>query len=179
MGGDTGRGRYVFVTVGTTSFDGLINEVLGEPVLTTLAKNGYRTVVAQIGRGREETAQAAAAEKRGKVGVEYYRFKDSLAEDMRGADLVISHAGSGSVLEALNAGKKLIVVVNEGLMDNHQLELASQLGKMQHLLYCTCTTLHETLQDDSKLQALQPFLPADSSIFSTFLDQRMGFNAKR
>jgi UDP-N-acetylglucosamine transferase subunit ALG13 len=46
---------------------------------------------------------------------------------MRGADLVISHAGAGSVLEALHAHKSLLVVVNDSLMDNHQTELAHKM----------------------------------------------------
>jgi beta-1,4-N-acetylglucosaminyltransferase len=46
-------------------------------------------------------------------------------------------AGSGTLLEALGARKKVIVVVNESLMDNHQVELARQLGDMGCLVYST------------------------------------------
>lgn len=47
-------------------------------------------------------------------------------------------SGAGSCLETLGAGKPLLVVVNDSLMDNHQLELARQLHMDSHLLYCTC-----------------------------------------
>merc|ERR1712096_56405 len=59
------------------------------------------------------------------VEISWFRLKPSIAEDMRSADLVISHAGAGSVLEALEARKLLLVVINDSLMDNHQMELAS------------------------------------------------------
>ena len=53
------------------------------------------------------------------------------------ADVIISHAGAGSVMEALRLKKKLIVVVNDLLMDNHQVELATALedGKMMKPKY--------------------------------------------
>ncbi|XP_009958580.1 PREDICTED: UDP-N-acetylglucosamine transferase subunit ALG13 homolog, partial [Leptosomus discolor] len=72
------------------------------------------------------------------LAVEVFRFKDSLAQDLERADLVISHAGAGSCLETLEKGKPLIVVINEKLMDNHQLELAKQLHRGGHVLCCNC-----------------------------------------
>lgn len=50
----------------------------------------------------------------------------------------VSSVGAGSCLEALEKGKPLIVVINEKLMNNHQLELAKQLHKDGHVLYCNC-----------------------------------------
>lgn len=44
-------------------------------------------------------------------------------------------------MEALGAQKALLVVVNDRLMDNHQLELARQLHSDSHLLYCTCRSV--------------------------------------
>jgi len=41
---------------------------------------------------------------------------------MKKAQLVVSHAGSGSVFEALKLRKQLVVVVNDALMDNHQVQ---------------------------------------------------------
>eukprot|EP00877_Chromochloris_zofingiensis_P004111 jgi/Chrzof1/13700/Cz08g08190.t1 len=64
----------------------------------------------------------------------YFDFTPSLAEHISAADLVISHAGSGSIFETLTAGKALIVVPNPLLMDNHQAELGQHLADMQALV---------------------------------------------
>lgn len=40
------------------------------------------------------------------------------------SDLVISHAGTGSILDSLRMKKKLVILVNDKLQDNHQLQIA-------------------------------------------------------
>ncbi|KAG0314359.1 hypothetical protein BGZ97_009359 [Linnemannia gamsii] len=103
-----------------------------------------------------------------------YTYKASLREDMEEADLIISHAGSGSILEALRLNKKLVVVVNEDLMDNHQQELGSALHEQHYLVCCTVSTLEKALQA-KEYDSLEPFPQPDSTRFSDFLDARMGF----
>ena len=44
------------------------------------------------------------------------------------SDLVIGHAGAGTTLDALSRHKKLILVPNRALMDDHQMELCAVLG---------------------------------------------------
>jgi beta-1,4-N-acetylglucosaminyltransferase len=53
---------------------------------------------------------------------------------MQVADMVISHCGAGTILEILNLKKKAIGVINPGLMDNHQEELAEAM-KEQNLMH--------------------------------------------
>jgi beta-1,4-N-acetylglucosaminyltransferase len=42
----------------------------------------------------------------------------------------VASAGSGTILEGLSIGKKMVVVVNDKLMDNHQMEIASVMGQV-------------------------------------------------
>ncbi|XP_065585875.1 putative bifunctional UDP-N-acetylglucosamine transferase and deubiquitinase ALG13 [Cyrtonyx montezumae] len=162
--------KSVFVTVGTTSFDELIATISSPAAEQVLRSRGCRRLVLQIGRGSLQPApQHGPAFVR-----EVFRFKESLAEDLRSAELVISHAGAGSCLETLEEGKPLLVVINEKLMDNHQLELARQLHKDGHVLYCNCSTLVETLQS-MDLSALKPFPPGQPEKFALFLDKVVGF----
>lgn len=105
-------------------------------VLAALETKGFRAVTVQYGRGprpeccaADDAAAAAAASSSGRsaptppphsVRVDAFPFSPSLDAHMRAADLVVSHAGAGSVFEALSQSKRLLVVVNDALMDNHQ-----------------------------------------------------------
>ncbi|XP_061899413.1 UDP-N-acetylglucosamine transferase subunit ALG13 homolog [Entelurus aequoreus] len=161
--------KSVFVTVGTTSFDELIEKITSVHAVKALKDRGYERLVLQVGRG----SFLPDAHTCPHIYLEVFPFKDSIAEDMEQADLVISHAGAGSCLEALGAGKALLVVVNDKLMDNHQLELARQLHLDSHLLYCTCSTLTETLRT-MDLSVLQPFVPGQPKKFADFMKRALG-----
>jgi UDP-N-acetylglucosamine transferase subunit ALG13 len=52
------------------------------------------------------------------------------------SDAKVAHLpllGSGTILDVLRKGKRLIVVPNETLLDNHQHELAIALEEKEHL----------------------------------------------
>ncbi|XP_036768514.1 putative bifunctional UDP-N-acetylglucosamine transferase and deubiquitinase ALG13 isoform X3 [Manis pentadactyla] len=161
--------KCLFVTVGTTSFDDLIACVSAHASRQIIKRLGYNRLVLQIGRGKV-VPEPFSTES---FTLDVYRYKNSLKEDLEKADLVISHAGAGSCLETLEKGKPLIVVVNEKLMNNHQLELAKQLHKDGHLLYCTCSTLPGLLQS-MDLSTLKCFPPGQPEKFSAFLDKVVG-----
>ncbi|KAF0308233.1 UDP-N-acetylglucosamine transferase subunit ALG13 [Amphibalanus amphitrite] len=159
----------VFVTVGTTEFDKLVRTVTSTDVLRTLSSRGYREMVLQIGAGKTEPPTGTVEG----VAVRWFRSKPSIAEDMAAADLVIGHAGAGTCLEALRAGRALVVVTNTTLMDNHQAELAGRLAADGHLLHCVCETLRDTLAE-MDLSQLRPLPPADPTPFAEHLERRLG-----
>lgn len=166
--------KSVFVTVGTTKFDELCDIIVDVKSLEVLKKLGYSKLTIQIGNSVNNPGDFSLAG----VSVTSYRFKDNIAEDIRNADLVISHAGAGTCLEVLDLNKPLLVVINTNLMDNHQIEIAEQLHIDGHLYYCTCDTLTDTLQNVD-FSILKPYSKADSTLFFDYLDKFMGLKTKR
>ena len=73
----------------------------------------------------------------------YYQYKDFItqeefAEKIKEADIVVSHGASGSIMKALNAGKKVIVVTrlekyNEHIND-HQIQNNEAFSSNRYVL---------------------------------------------
>jgi beta-1,4-N-acetylglucosaminyltransferase len=106
--------------------------------------------------------------------IEAFHFNSSLYEIMKSADLIISHAGAGSCLEALELSKPLIVITNDCLMDNHQVEIAKQLYKLEHLYYSNCKGLLELIKI-MDLSKLKPFPGDKSKNIASIIDEVMGY----
>ncbi|KAJ1354399.1 hypothetical protein KIN20_011329 [Parelaphostrongylus tenuis] len=171
-----------YVTVGTTSFDQLVNEVLNDKCTSALKLLGVEKIKIQLGAGSwsddvrvrvfNGVVEDQGDGESGGLPVEFYRFKPNIQDDMKDALVVIAHAGAGTCLECLRHRRPLIVVVNENLMDNHQLELAKELARGGHLLYCTVPNLCTTLLDPI-LFNLNPFVPPDQRLVARFIDSLM------
>jgi len=116
------------VTVGATApFDALLDAVLSVDVLRALKDKGFSRLVVQAGDSRLPLFDPMG------MDVAVWNFKPLLNEDILKADLIISHAGSGTIVDVLRLGKPLIVVPNPFLLHNHQQELATALDNRQHL----------------------------------------------
>lgn len=76
-------------------------------------------------------------------GVEWAEYLDwaPLTARMRDADVVITHAGVGSAVTAIRAGKKPVLVPRLARygehVDDHQLQLAERLAKFGLAVVCT------------------------------------------
>ncbi|CAB3360696.1 Hypothetical predicted protein [Cloeon dipterum] len=163
-----GVNKTVFVTVGSTKFDKFTEVLVTPGVLKVLKSRGYTRLKIQYGNGSFIPPDCSLEG----VQISSYRFKESLQQDMSSADLILSHAGAGTCLEALGLGKKLVVVVNEDLHDNHQVELAQKFAELGYLLYCTCGTLFKTLQK-MDLNSLNDYVPGNPQLFADFLTKTM------
>uniref|UniRef100_A0A7S3AUG2 UDP-N-acetylglucosamine transferase subunit ALG13 n=1 Tax=Haptolina ericina TaxID=156174 RepID=A0A7S3AUG2_9EUKA len=159
-----------FVTVGTTQFDVLIQTLLSDEALALLATQGYEKLVLQIGRGDDPPAINNPP-----LAIDWFRFKTSLHKDMADASLIISHAGAGSVLEGMRLRARMVVVVNDALMDNHQQELAQELHSQDHLLATTPAKLIDALQTlPQRNVQFRPFPEPNMEAFPRFLAAHLG-----
>lgn len=158
--GQKRKKRNVFVTVGTTSFDALVEAMDSEELIQTLIEKGYDSLTIQRGRGAyvpkhvvsatSTSSRSSSSARRTFFKVDVVEFLPSLDGVLKDASLVISHAGAGSVFESLSLGKPTLVVVNESLMDNHQVELAETLASLGHVAWT---------RPEELLQALNAFDP--------------------
>ncbi|APA12214.1 hypothetical protein SS1G_10797 [Sclerotinia sclerotiorum 1980 UF-70] len=142
------QSKVAFVTVGATAtFKELIEEVFALHTLQALAKEGYTKLRVQAGLDADYWKKNIPTEKGPGLEIEVFDFdRNGLGHEMRqckqggfygtGESLegvVISHAGSGTILDALRIGVPLIVVPNTSLLDNHQAELADELERQGYV----------------------------------------------
>jgi UDP-N-acetylglucosamine transferase subunit ALG13 len=128
---DSREVRRVVVTVGSGvhGFRRLIDRLLAilPPGLDVLWQTGS-TAVDGLGIPARPTVPATELERA-----------------IRDADVVVAHAGCGSALTAMNAGKFPVLIAREGrhgeLVDEHQMQLAGWLGGKGLALHRTPETL--------------------------------------
>ncbi|KAG7855489.1 hypothetical protein KL919_004629 [Ogataea angusta] len=71
-----------------------------------------------------------------RLEVELLAFDPDIVDNYTAqSELVISHGGTGSVLDTLRCNKKLVVLINTELADNHQLEIAEAFERERMLEY--------------------------------------------
>jgi UDP-N-acetylglucosamine transferase subunit ALG13 len=120
----------VFVTVGSTSFDGLVDCLTAPQALDVLHAAGVRRLLVQFGRGAHPAHRSytpSASPNSTPLVVEALAFAPSLTPHLAAADVVATHCGAGCVFEALAARRHVVAVPNRRLMDDHQGELANEL----------------------------------------------------
>ncbi|BGP56125.1 hypothetical protein JCM8202_005892 [Rhodotorula sphaerocarpa] len=161
--------KTCLLTVGSTRFDPLVHAFLSADSLAALAEVGITRVVAQVGNSSLAPAAAPAvrAAKAPELGVQPFgdgdaaqgelvvvRFADDLEAQVGQADLVVSHAGAGSLLSFLRPlplqaesdpsassspqprARTLVLVPNSTLMDSHQSDLAEEMDKKGWATVC-------------------------------------------
>lgn len=110
---------FIFVTVGSTDFDALIEAV--DHLAPALEAEG----VIQIGGGQYIPAN-----------MPYFRFAPSLKPYYEQASLVIAHGGAGTTIEVLQRGLPLVSISNPDRYDQHQDDLLAALAGEGYLVWC-------------------------------------------
>jgi len=140
------------VTVGTTQFETLVRDTLSAnplPFAQVLKRLEISKLVLQFGKGSKPSTEFVRALEECGIEVHACRFVPDMSQVISASDVVISHAGAGSILEALRAPrcKLLVVVVNRALMDDHQTEIAFALHEQGLLLAVDCADLIPRLSE--------------------------------
>ncbi|KAF1940329.1 hypothetical protein EJ02DRAFT_445582 [Clathrospora elynae] len=192
----TTESKLCFVTTGATApFTALIQSVLSPSSLDALKAGGFTHLLVQYGSAKDiynECSKRARAHvqsnrQKGDVIIEGIDFNPEglqaqfqLVQKSKG--LVISHAGSGSILEALRYQIPLVVVPNTGLLDNHQEELAVAMERQNYLVRGDVADLTPAIKksEDFRIKMSQ-FPPVTSGkhretkTFAAIMDETLGF----
>ncbi|KAL8744655.1 MAG: hypothetical protein Q9190_003121 [Brigantiaea leucoxantha] len=190
--------KVCFVTIGATAdFDPLLRAVLSPGFLQALHTSAYTSLLLQYGSSGKlilkEFEENATNDHRKSYGIEVTGFdfnKQGLSQEMRAVKggngteegIVISHAGSGSILDALRISVPLIVVPNPSLLDNHQVELAEALEKQGYVIHGHLNDLPAAIHQAEKLRNKQRAWPPNNSRadpsgrgLAGVMDDEMGF----
>jgi beta-1,4-N-acetylglucosaminyltransferase len=184
---DAGSDKTLLVTTGATApFPALVDAVLSRDFLRSLRAHGITRLALQAGAYHSSpqfrTLLAAAVAADEGVRIDAFDFAADLARDhICRAHVVVSHAGAGSVLDALRWDRPLVVVENRGLMGSHQRELVDELRDY---------LVEGSLEEDGGLQkavarailrktaapaaARKPFPPSGSGRLVAVLEEELG-----
>lgn len=182
--------KVCFVTTGATApFPGLIDAVFKTPVLDALLDDNYTHLLIQYGTAQstfESRVNEIQAGDR-KLTIHGFDFDPNglqsqfkLVQQSKG--LVVSHAGSGSILEALRFQVALVVVPNTHLLDNHQEELAVAMERCGYLVHGDERDLSYAIVNSQEFKHKMAIFPPVTSgkhrvtkTMNNVMDETMGF----
>lgn len=102
----------IFFTVGTTRFDSLIEAVARDAYF-----KGHECTL-QVGPGGRQLS-----------GFECFEYTKDIDSYYEAADVVVTHAGAGSIYKLLEMRKRIVVVPNTDRLDSHQSDIANYMDK--------------------------------------------------
>jgi beta-1,4-N-acetylglucosaminyltransferase len=110
--------KMIFVTVGTTPFDSLIE------YLDNI--ESQKEIILQISKDAKYKPK----------NKKYFEFIGNINDYYERASLIITHAGAGSIYNLLEKDKKIIIVPNTERIDNHQLDITEYMKNENYALTC-------------------------------------------
>lgn len=155
----------IFVTVGSQKFpfDRLLKAVDGLVADGTLNKD---EVFGQTGYCTYRPAHFASCD---------FMDRDAFSRAEAGADIVITHGGSGAIIGALKLGKRVIAVPRLAAygehVDDHQKQLVSVFSDAGLILVCSSTDQLGACIEETKKRTFRRF----ESHTQTFIDDLDGY----
>ncbi|KAI0892314.1 glycosyltransferase family 1 protein [Annulohypoxylon nitens] len=155
--------KCVLVTVGASaSFKPLIEEVLSDAFIAKLKELQFTNLIVQCGPDYDYFLSAQppkdAIDDPNRLNVIGFPYKQDIQRwfalaapsttresAKRAKGVIITHAGSGSILDALDYETTIIAVPNPALMGNHQSEIAEEMEKQGFLTQGKLGSLAEQL----------------------------------
>ncbi|GAA6012908.1 hypothetical protein JCM11491_006221 [Sporobolomyces phaffii] len=187
--------KSALLTVGSTEFPALVSAFLSRRVISKLASSlNTHSIYAQIGHSSLPSGFALGVQTVEGVEVHVARFTDDLERRVGESDLVVSHAGAGSILSFLrplpsrpspastSKRRQLILVPNDTLMDSHQADLADEMETKGWATVCRDSSrLSETIdelarRENSESSRVEQNFPAiDEGKVQRILDETLGY----
>jgi beta-1,4-N-acetylglucosaminyltransferase len=132
--------KNVFVTVGTTRFDSLI-----EFIDKNISKDNYK-IIMQISDGRYKPKE-----------FESFEYTNNVDEIYNNSDIIITHAGAGSIYKLLELRKKIVIVPNLERKDSHQSDIANYMNANKYALVCNSFEDLSLALEKIQIIELKPF----------------------
>eukprot|EP00834_Sanchytrium_tribonematis_P005405 NODE_324_length_9702_cov_1.027491.p8 type:complete len:148 gc:universal NODE_324_length_9702_cov_1.027491:8590-8147(-) len=141
----------ILVTVGTTNFDELIDSIL---ISKSLFDN--HSVVMQIGSYKKKIEPLS--------NFKMFDYCDNMNKYYDESDYIISHGGTGTILNGLRRKKLMLVVPNSKLLGNHQVEIIEKLQSLNLIHTCKVDEICLNFKTISSR-------PQKSSEFTVFIEK--------
>ena len=152
--------KQLLITVGTTKFENLIKAIDNDDFYNMIINNGFTKIIIQKGYGEYIPKNYKKFEN--KIKIQISEILNNFENVIKSSELIISHGGAGIILESLKNKRKIIICVNDELMDNHQIELASSLHNEGYAHYCKDLSkiteeVNQIILDPSKIKEYPEF----------------------
>lgn len=110
-------------------------------ILVTVGSTPFPSLIAaadQLAQQHPEfSVRCQTADKQTQLTyAEGFAWTANIKADYEWADIIVCHAGAGSVFSLLEQGNKLVVVPNLDRIDHHQLEMAEFVEKNNYAVVC-------------------------------------------
>ena len=138
----------IFVTVGTSKFNELIQRV-DEIII----ENKNLHVIGQIG----------FSDFKPKNFAKFFRFTTNMRRYYMWADIVISHGGAGTIFDILTYHKKAIVFSNHSLLTEHQDEIIDAFEKLGYIIKGNMGALNTQINSIQNFNP-SPYIPPKNRI---------------